>query len=135
MLTDVRQHPRYAVQIEAQIHLEGRTVVAVTKDMSRGGICIICPTQITPGSDLELSLSLSLGTDVFSEGLDLVGRVIWCTPMGQMYQVGAVFADLSPVKAGYLEMFLRFVQQEISLGTGEHALPDEQFDTGDADDS
>lgn len=128
-----RQHPRFAVQLEARLEASGRSALATTKDVSRGGICLVCPMEVAAGSDIKLALSLKLGATSFSESLELVGRTIWCTPVGQGYQVGAVFTDMSPVKLGYLEMFLRFLQQEISLAGAEPPDVDEQFDTGDED--
>ena len=131
---DARRHPRFAVQIEAQATWKGSSMAAITKDMSRGGICLICPRRIPPGSTLGLSLSLILGTNAFSESLELGARVVWCTPIDQVFQVGAVFVELDRAKTGYLEMFLRFLQQEV-LVAGSAETPDATtpFDTGDAD--
>jgi len=131
---ETRQYPRFAVQLEARLEASGRSSVVTTKDVSRGGICLVCPAEVTAGSDIKLALSLKLGSSAFSESLELEGRAIWCTPVGQRFQVGAVFTDMSPVKLGYLEMFLRFLQQEISLAESEPQTSDEKFDTGDDDD-
>ena len=131
---ETRQYPRFAVQLEARLEASGRSSVVTTKDVSRGGICLVCPAEVTAGSDIKLALSLKLGSSPFSESLELEGRAIWCTPVGQTFQVGAVFTDMSPVKLGYLEMFLRFLQQEISLAESEPQTSDEKFDTGGDDD-
>jgi Tfp pilus assembly protein PilZ len=129
-----RRHPRFAVQIAAEVRLGSRTIPALTRDLSRGGICVVCPTEISPGTEIELALALSLGDNTFSEKLELMARVVWCTPMGSQYQIGAVFIQLGREKSGYLEMFLRFLQQEVQLPDSE---PPETntgpFDTGDAD--
>ena len=133
---NARRHPRYAVQVEAQVDLGGQRVHAVTKDLSRGGICLVCSQASTAGSRVHVSLALVLGTNSFAEGLDLVGRVIWCTPMGAMFQLGLVFTEMAPPKLGQLEMFLRFLQQEILVEPEPAATKiEDRFDTGDADDA
>jgi len=130
-----RKFPRFAVELDAQVQIEGQTVAAVTRDVSRGGICLVSPRQVEAGSNLQLSLLLMLGANAFSEGLELTGRVIWCTPLGHLFQLGAVFINMTPEKRGLLEMFLRFLQQEILMDGGEPPAVEEQFDTGGEDDS
>ncbi len=129
-----RQYPRFAVELEAKIQYAGATLDAVTRDIGRGGICLIGPREVQPGSNLKLSLLLMLGTSSFSESLELHGKVVWCTPLGDQFQLGAVFTDLTPSKLGLLDMFLRFLQQEILLDGNEPPAEDEKFDTGDIDD-
>lgn len=134
---DSRRHPRFAVTLEAIVTLEGDRLAAVTKDMSRGGICLVCPRKVDPGNELQLELSLVLGTNTFSESLQLPARVVWCTPVGEAFQVGAVFVGLDRERTGYLEMFLRFLQQEVLVAGSEQGGggtdPAGPFDTGDAD--
>ena len=130
-----RQHKRFTVQLVAEINVGDRTVKAQTKDMSRGGICMFSPASIDPGSAVDLSLSLVLGNNAFSESLAIRGRIIWCTPLeDQRFQVGASFIDIDHEKSGYLDMFLRFLEQEIQGPRTSEPVPAvTQFDTGDAD--
>lgn len=131
---DARRHPRFAVQIDAQVSLGEQTFTATTKDMSRGGICLFCPQKIEPGSNIDMSLSLVLGSDAFSESIRLSARVVWCTPVDDNYQVGAAFVEMDRMKTGQLYMFLRFLEQEIREKAAEP--PEESttpFDTGDSD--
>ncbi len=132
--TESRQHPRYSVELEAQIRLEGETIEAVTRDIGRGGICLVGPREVSPGRDLALSLLLVLGSSAFSESLDLSARVVWCTPLGELFQLGAVFTEMTPGKLGQLDMFLRFLQQEILLEGNEPPAETDKFDTGEIDD-
>lgn len=132
---NTRKHPRFTVQIEARLLLEPKHIRAATKDMSHGGICLIAPIKVDPGSELRLSLSLVLGTNAFSESLELSGRVIWCTEMEGEYQIGILFTGMTSEKNGYLDMFLRFLQQEI-LFTGLESPdskeePNDSFDISD----
>jgi hypothetical protein len=134
---DHRKHPRFTVQIDAKVFIGGKSITATTKDMSHGGICLVCTEKVPQGSTLKLSLSLVLGTNAFSESLDLNGRVVWCTPLGQHFQIGIVFVGMTPEKDGYLDMFLRFLQQEILLTGIEPTQPEDEpsnsFDTGEPD--
>jgi hypothetical protein len=132
---DGRRYPRYPVEVEAKVTAGGVSLPATTKDLSRGGICIICPEGVPAGTRLRVSLSLTLGADTFAEGLDLSARVVWCTQVDQTYQLGAVFTEMSGTKAGLLDMFLRFLEQEILVsGSGAEApADDDPFDTGDGD--
>lgn len=130
---DGRQHPRFAVTVAAQVQLANRSYPAQTKDMSRSGICVVCQGQAAAGSTIRLALALSLGSGAFSENLELTARVIWCTPLGPRFQLGAVFTNLDAEKRGLLEMYLRFLQQEITVGTPEAPSAEGPFDTGDED--
>jgi hypothetical protein len=130
---DGRRHPRFEVQLEAQVQLGGHTIPALTKDVSRGGICIVCARDASPGTVIRLRLALALGNGAFSEQLELSARVIWCTAVDGRHQLGAVFTELTPEKRGFLEMFLRFLQQEILVGEGEAQGPADLFDTGGED--
>jgi Tfp pilus assembly protein PilZ len=131
-----RRHPRFAVQLAAEVKDDSETLSVVTKDMSRGGICVICPKHLPPGSEIQLSLSLVLGAAKFSESLHLSGRVVWCTPVGRGFQVGIAFIRLDHEKVGYLDMYLRFLEQEIQVSErSKPVLSTPTFDTGDADDT
>jgi Tfp pilus assembly protein PilZ len=135
---DARQHPRFAVRIEAELRTpDGDRMAAITKDMSQGGICVICPRQVAAGSQIGLALSLVLGNNTFSEKLSVPGRVVWCTPVDKAFQVGVMFVGMDREISGHLEMFLRFLEQEV-LVAGEpppmpKTGPNTAFDTGDAD--
>lgn len=131
-----RRHPRFAVQLAAEVQDGDETLTVVTKDMSRGGICVICPKLLPSGSEIQLSLSLVLGAAKFSESLQLSGRVVWCTPVDRGFQVGIAFIRLDHEKVGYLDMYLRFLEQEIQVSDrSKPVLSIPTFDTGDADDS
>ena len=137
--SDPRRHPRFAVQIDAVVTTaRGETLPATTKDMSHGGICLLCPVEVRPGESLELSLSLTLGASAFSESIKVPARIVWCTPQGANFQVGAMFGNIDDSIHGFLEMFLRFLQQEVLLADEdepqiEESVPNKNFDTGDAD--
>jgi hypothetical protein len=107
---DARRHPRYAVDVEANLTLTGgRRLGARTRDLSRSGICIITGEPLAGGALLDVDLVLAFGGDAFSEPLSLVARVVWCANLGGSFQVGAMFDDLTEQQDGFLEMFLQYL--------------------------
>ena len=77
---DARRHPRFAVRIKAEVcTAAGDVSAAITKDLSRGGICLVCPLEVQAGSALDLSLALVLGTNTFSEKLAVADTSVTST--------------------------------------------------------
>lgn len=130
-MIEKRAHQRFPVEIEAQIVADGFSLIALTKDISRGGICLVCPKNLATGTELFMSISLVLGPDTFSESLELSGRVVWCTPIGQMFQVGASFDRLSKQKREFLDVVIKYVEQESLKRHADPIPPVGKFDTGE----
>jgi Tfp pilus assembly protein PilZ len=112
-----RRHPRFSVQIVAQITYDKQILSVSTKDMSRGGICLISSQGIPLGSVIVISMVLMLGKKSFSECFELCGKVVWCTRLDERYQIGVAFADIDDSTRSFLEMFLKFLNQEIRWST------------------
>lgn len=111
-----RIHERFAVEIEAEVSSEAGTVRAITKDVSRGGACFVVTTPMATGSSFEFSLSLVLSENSFSEPLKLKGKVVWCTPTEEGYQIGAAFETQDADTREYLQMFLSFLAKGVDVG-------------------
>ena len=114
-----RQHERFAVEVDAELVSEHGTFGVVTRDLSRGGICCVAPQALPVGTSFQISLSLVLGENAFSEPLVLSGVVIWCTALGAEYQIGASFEDLGSETREYLLLFLNFLAEGLRLEEGE----------------
>ena len=128
---ETRRHPRYAVDVEANLTLVGgRRLGARTRDLSRSGICIITGESVAGGSMVNVDLVLAFGGDAFSEPLALEARVVWCSNLGGSFQVGAMFDDLTEEQDGFLEMFLQYLDGSSGMKDGEG----EGDDAGDDDD-
>ena len=110
-----RIHERFAVEIEAEVSSEAGTVRAITKDVSRGGACFVVTTPMATGSSFEFSLSLVLSENSFSEPLKLKGKVVWCTPTEEGYQIGAAFETQDADTREYLQMFLSFLAKGVDV--------------------
>jgi hypothetical protein len=111
---DSRREQRRSVDINATISVAGRVVVARTRDISRSGICLISDTEISRDTELQIQLVLSLGPDTMSEPLLVTGRTIWCTPMFGKFQIGAMFVHLDADRRRFLELFMRFIDGDVS---------------------
>jgi hypothetical protein len=110
-----RRHPRYAVDVDASLTLEdGRRLKMRTRDLSRNGLCLIAGEHVAPGVAASVDLVLSFGNNAFSEPLVLPARVVWCTKIGDAFQLGAMFDEVSEEQDGFLEMFLHFLDGTIT---------------------
>jgi len=114
MTEDLRRHPRFAVDVQANVRTnDGRKLPARTRDLSRSGICLITTHALAQREELLIDLILLIGPSSSSEPLPLRARVVWCTPISQAFQVGAMFENLSRKEQSFLEMFLRYLDGSI----------------------
>lgn len=111
-----RAFERFAVAVDAEVKTDAGSVAAVTRDLSRGGVCFVLPTPLERGSSFRISLSLVLGQNTFSEALELSGFVVWCTETAEGYQIGASFGGLDAESQEYLQMFLGFLAEGVQVG-------------------
>ncbi len=106
-----RQTPRFALDARIEFEAptgrhEGRCI-----NLSSGGLCAQMAESVALGSDLKLSVTLVFDVDSFSEPLSLRARSVWCTALGEGYQVGFQFLPLDHAQSSYLAMFLRFLEE------------------------
>jgi hypothetical protein len=124
---DKRVFPRFVCQLTVELQTRsGRTVTGVSRNLSRGGICLESVDPVGIGEDVAVRVTLVFDEERSSEPLDLPAQVVWCTSFGDAYQVGTQFRPLSQERAQYLDMFLRFLEQQSSS--------DEVGDSDDDDD-
>jgi hypothetical protein len=114
MSEDLRRHPRFTVDVQANVRTnDGRKLPARTRDLSRSGMCLITTHALTPRDELLIDLILLIGPSSTSEPLPLRARVVWCTPISQAFQIGAMFEKLSKKEQSFLGMFLRYLDGSI----------------------
>ena len=112
---DTRRHPRFHVDVEAVVHLStGQTFTARTRDLSHSGICLITNSAMQGNTWVVIELVLAFGDNAFSEPLRLDARVVWCTPIGTSFQVGAMFSEMTDESAEFLDMFLRYLDGSLA---------------------
>jgi c-di-GMP-binding flagellar brake protein YcgR len=108
-MSDQRQHPRYAIELDAEITVGGVSVTGRTHDISRGGFCMLARQSAPVGASGDVKLALVFSETEFSEHLILAGMTVWCTPMKGVYQIGVKFAPLDPQHRAYLDLFIKFL--------------------------
>ncbi len=125
-MNDQRQHPRYAIGLDVSAEHPGGKVVGRTRDLSRGGLCMLAKEPMTVGLTCQVQLALIFAENQFSEHLMLPSVCVWCTPVkGGQHQIGFKFAPLDPQNRGYLDMFMKFLEGGVD---SEDAAEDEPED-------
>ena len=108
-MKEQRQHPRYAIELDAEVVVGGDSVAGRTHDISRGGFCMMAPSSVPVGAGCDVKLALVFSETEFSEHLTLPAMTVWCTPMKGVYQIGVKFAQLDPQSRAYLDLFIKFL--------------------------
>jgi hypothetical protein len=123
-MTENRQHPRYAIELDASIETDQGTVLGRTRDLSKGGFCILAPEPLTIGSRCRVRLALVFSENQFSEQLELEATVMWCTPIQGQHQIGVKLAPLDAQSRGYLDLFVKFLEGGDEEDEGEEEAHD-----------
>jgi hypothetical protein len=105
-----RQHPRFAIELDAEAQFDGRRFAGRTHDISRGGFCLLLKEPLPLNSVGQVKLALVFSENQFSEQLTLPVTIVWCTPFGGKFQVGFKFGAMSPEIQGYLSLFVQFLE-------------------------
>ena len=103
----------------------GTKITARTRDVSQTGICLVGDDPVNKTEVLAISLVLSFTNDARSEPLNVAGRVVWCTQIGDAYQIGAMFEELNEEQDNFLEMFLQFLDGTLAP-RGSEQYPTEE---------
>ena len=111
MSEEHRQHPRYAIELDAEATFDGRRFAGRTHDISRGGFCLHLAEPLAMNAVGEVKLALVFSENSFSEQLTLPVTIVWCTPHQSRFQVGVKFAPLSPQHRAYLDLFIKFLDE------------------------
>ena len=107
-----RQHPRYAIGTEVNLRSRAGAIAhGRTTNLSRGGLCADVDAEPERGQPIEVSIALVFNADGVSEPLALPARVVWCTGLGDRFQVGLSFLAMSKEQAAFLDVFIRFLEE------------------------
>ncbi len=124
-----RVHERFGVEIDSTVTSAAGIFRAITRDVSRGGACFEVKEPMAVGSSFDISLSLVLGANSYSEPLKLAGKVVWCTPTELGFQIGAAFGPMGADTKEFLRMFLNFLAKGVGIEEDGGALEyDEEED-------
>lgn len=122
-----RIHPRFDVKAQVElVRAGGRRVRCTTRNVSKGGVCLDAPVELSAGEDIDVHITLVFDANRATEPLALPARVMWSTAIGRTHQVGTRFRPLTSDQSSYLDLFLRYLEQA--------AQDDDGDDEGDGDD-
>lgn len=111
-VTTDREHPRYAIGTEVNLRTKAGTIAkGRTTNLSRGGLCADVDAEPARGQQLEVSIALIFNAEGVSEPLALPARVVWCTGLGDRFQVGLSFLAMTKDQSAFLDMFIRFLKE------------------------
>jgi hypothetical protein len=111
MSSDARAHPRYALEVDAEVRTSSGNLPARTRDVSRGGLALVLPDALPLGTEVMLNLALVFDEETFSEPLLLRARVVWCTRLADKHQIGTTFVSMTNEQRAYLDMFMRYLAE------------------------
>ena len=111
-----RKHPRYAAVELLTTWIGSEATSVVARDLSAGGICVVTSRAAPTGSRIRLRLVLDFGQNRRSEPLEVEYRVVWCTPIEDVFQIGAAAVSLDEAArnqiATIIHCLIRDVTQE-----------------------
>jgi hypothetical protein len=119
-----RQYPRYAIEAAIDFVTPAGTTRGRTKNVSRGGLAANVERPLPPGLKVDVRMSLVFDEDTFSEPLVLPARVVWCTPLDDVFQLGTAFLPMNGEQRSYLAMFLRYLKEGLQLQAEEAGYGD-----------
>jgi len=107
-----RKHPRFAVDVAVELRARvGGTLPGRCRNVSRGGLCVLVPDPAKLGAEVVARMALVFDTDAVSDPLELPARIVWCTKLGDEYQLGAAFLPLTARQIDNLDVFIRYVEE------------------------
>jgi hypothetical protein len=93
-MDDRRKHPRFtAVELKAT-WIGSEDVSLIARDVSAEGICLVSSRGAPTGSRIRVRLVLDFGQNRLSEPVEVEYRVVWCTKIEELFQIGAAAENL-----------------------------------------
>src|SRR5262245_25230482 len=109
-MSEQRVHPRFAVEVDAEVRLPDQSISGRTQNVSRGGFCMFASQPLAISTPCEARLALVFSDDQVSEQLLLPATIVWCTPVQGQFQIGFKFGPLTTERKNYLSLFIQFLE-------------------------
>ena len=104
-MKEKRKNPRIGVPFTVDCILsprEDKTFYTASRDVSTGGIKILCESPLPPGKNMELDINL------ITETIVTKAKIMWCRkmPHSNKYYAGLKFLEVSEKNKRSIEAFL-----------------------------
>jgi len=106
--SETRRHPRYTVEIAAELTVGMETVAAATQNVSEGGAALELELTLQQGSAVGLALFLTQDgiEDPDREPFEAQVTVAWVRPHERGFLAGVSFAEVTDAQRAQLRAFL-----------------------------
>jgi c-di-GMP-binding flagellar brake protein YcgR len=114
MSTEHRRHPRYSVEVAAEVTLGARTFAAATQNISEGGVALLLDQALEEGAEIRLALFLTQDgiEDPDEAPFEARAFVAWTAPSDDGTHVAGVrFGAVSAAQRKQLARFLAATHQ------------------------
>ena len=91
------------------MRLGGKQHQGRTTNVSRGGLAADLADKLPVGAEVEVDLQLVFEDDVQREALRVPARIVWCTALEEVFQVGISFKPMDAEKAQFMALFLKYL--------------------------
>jgi c-di-GMP-binding flagellar brake protein YcgR len=106
---DARRHPRFPVELAAEVDVRGETVVASTQNLSRGGVRLVVDREMQEGAEIAVTLFLTQDgiEDPDETPFEAKAVVAWAAVQDAgTWIAGVRFEQVTPEQEKLLERFL-----------------------------
>lgn len=101
MKIERRQHPRVIVNWPVVVNIPGGSLEGEVKDISIGGVCVLCPEEPAHGDNFRILLKPSE-----QQALSVIGEKVWSDTIdigyGTVFGIGIRFTYISPVDRQFI---------------------------------
>ena len=123
-MKDNRQHPRYAIELDAEVTVAGTAVAGRTHAISRGGFCMLGRQSLPVGASAKVKLALSPA----AIPRPAEAPAIWDMPHWSPVKEPCTSMDLKPAHAKGLNVLYADTHVKFSPFTGRPS-PKSDFET------
>lgn len=118
-----RPAKKFVCDLEVVLEEPGRSsITGRMHDLSGSGISVVADRPVALRTEVNLGLRLLLDW-AESDTLQLSGRVMWCTPVGDNFQIGVLFNQMPVSRWQNLDVLLRFLRGELALDGSNLSSP------------
>ena len=115
MIKEKRRHPRYDIELKAELFTGKEILPVTTRNLSKGGVSLILKKPIEEGTTVGLSLFITEDgiEDPDQEPLNIKAKLVWCAPQNDgSFIAGARFVELNKRESDILDSFIEIISQK-----------------------